>query len=151
MEKNILCPAFNESLFRKGQIVGVALSGGKDSVCLLDLLLAEKEKLGIGVVCVNVDHGIRGENSAKDSLFVKELCERKGVPLFFGKSIVPPIAGNIKRVSKKGRGSCVTAFSPRRSKAVSATSSQRRIIGPTMRKPFFFACSGEADPPGFAV
>ena len=76
MEKNILCPAFNESLFRKGQIVGVALSGGKDSVCLFDLLLAEKEKFGIGVVCVNVDHGIRGENSAIDSLFVKELCER---------------------------------------------------------------------------
>ena len=102
MEKNILCPAFNESLFRKGQIVGVALSGGKDSVCLLDLLLAEKEKLGIGVVCVNVDHGIRGENSAKDSLFVKELCERKGVPLFFRKVDCPAYCGEHKTGVEEG-------------------------------------------------
>ncbi len=102
MGKNILCPAFNESLFRKGQIVGVALSGGKDSVCLLDLLLAEKEKLGIGVVCVNVDHGIRGENSAKDSLFVKELCERKGVPLFFRKVDCSAYCGEHKTGVEEG-------------------------------------------------
>lgn len=102
MGKNIFCPAFNESLFRKGQVVGVALSGGKDSVCLLDLLLAEREKLGIGVVCINVDHGIRGENSAKDSLFVKELCERKGIPLYYRKVDCPAYCGEHKTGVEEG-------------------------------------------------
>lgn len=75
----------NTDLMKKGEVIAVALSGGKDSVCLLDILLAEREKLGITVKAVNIDHGIRGETSARDSEFVKSLCVKLGVPLFFKK------------------------------------------------------------------
>ena len=53
----------NTGLFNKNEVIAVALSGGKDSVCLLDMLLKEKDKLGVEVKAVNVDHGIRGETS----------------------------------------------------------------------------------------
>lgn len=75
----------NTNLMKKGDTIAVALSGGKDSVCLLDMLLTEREKLGITVKAVNIDHGIRGETSVRDSEFVKTLCTKLGVPLFFKK------------------------------------------------------------------
>ena len=53
-----------------GDKIAVAVSGGKDSVCLLHLLLNNKEKLNIEIIAVNVDHGIRGKESENDSLFV---------------------------------------------------------------------------------
>ncbi len=59
----------------------VALSGGSDSMCLLHLLYSQKEKLNITLQAVNIDHSIRGEESKQDSLFVKNYCEKLGVPL----------------------------------------------------------------------
>ena len=67
--------------FNKGDVVAVALSGGKDSMCLFHLLSAQKNQLGIDVVAINVEHGIRGEQSLKDTAFVKEYCLKLGVPL----------------------------------------------------------------------
>ena len=79
----------NSDLFIKGETIAVALSGGKDSVCLFDLLLSKSEEFGITVKAINLDHGIRGETSGRDSLFVKNLCEEKGIPLFFRKVDCP--------------------------------------------------------------
>ena len=47
---------FNEKLFKRGQTVAVALSGGKDSVCLLDVLLDNAARLSLTVKAINVDH-----------------------------------------------------------------------------------------------
>mgnify|MGYP004545756949 CR=1 len=71
----------NLALLKKGSRVAVALSGGKDSVCLLYLLLSVSGKLEIEIKAVNVEHGIRGESSLRDSEFVKNLCEKLNVPL----------------------------------------------------------------------
>jgi len=71
----------DEYLLTKNQTIAVALSGGKDSVCLLHLLLSAKDRLSITVKAINVEHGIRGESSVKDSEFCKKLCEAYGVPI----------------------------------------------------------------------
>lgn len=71
---------FNDKLIKKGETVGVALSGGKDSVCLLFLLKELSESIGFNLVAVNVEHGIRGESSLNDTLFCKNLCEKLSVP-----------------------------------------------------------------------
>lgn len=59
--------------------VAVAVSGGKDSMALLHYAFTNAEKLGVNVVCLNVEHGIRGENSVNDSRFVYDYCERLGI------------------------------------------------------------------------
>ena len=79
--KNIESLILNKKLILKGETVGVAVSGGSDSMCLLHLLNSLKEKLGFNVVAINVDHNLR-ENSASDSLFVKNYCEKNGIKLY---------------------------------------------------------------------
>lgn len=71
----------NDDLFNKGETIAVALSGGKDSVALLYSLLSVKDKLGIIVKAVNIEHGIRGATSKRDSMFVADLCQKLSVPL----------------------------------------------------------------------
>ncbi len=69
--------------------MGVALSGGADSVCLFYLLL---ETIGKDrIVAVNVEHGIRGESSKRDSEFVASLCDREGVKLIAKSVDIPAL------------------------------------------------------------
>lgn len=71
------------SKINRGETIAVALSGGMDSVCLLYCLLEKKKELGINLVAVNVEHGIRGEFSARDSEFCRKLCSELGVKFYF--------------------------------------------------------------------
>ena len=65
-----------------GKTIGVAVSGGKDSMALLTLLEKEKEKLNINLCVINVEHGIRGEESIGDSKFVEEQAKAKNLPFY---------------------------------------------------------------------
>lgn len=82
------------SLFKPNTTVAVAISGGKDSVCLLHLLSALSRSFPITVKAINIDHGIRGENSENDSLFVKSLCNSLSIPLYFEKVDSPLYSKN---------------------------------------------------------
>lgn len=60
------------------QRLGVAVSGGGDSMALLDLMLWQAKQGGFEVYAVTVDHGIRPE-AARESLMVAEFCASKGI------------------------------------------------------------------------
>ena len=47
-------------MIRRGERVGVALSGGKDSLSLLSVLHHLSERLGIQLVAISVDEGVKG-------------------------------------------------------------------------------------------
>lgn len=64
----------------------VAVSGGKDSMALLNYLVKCGGGFGIAVCALNCDHGIRGETSERDSAFVKNYCDDKGITLHFFKA-----------------------------------------------------------------
>lgn len=64
-------------LLSPGQEVTVALSGGSDSVALLRVLLA----LGYKVQAAHFNFMLRGVESDRDELFVRDLCRRLNVPL----------------------------------------------------------------------
>jgi tRNA(Ile)-lysidine synthase len=61
-------------LLQPGDRVGVAVSGGADSVALLLLLLALRGELGIVVSLVHVNHQLRGAASVADEQFVRALA-----------------------------------------------------------------------------
>src|SRR5689334_6225179 len=64
---------------RPGDRVGVAVSGGADSVALLLLLLELREKLGIIVSVVHFNHKLRGKASDADEKFVAKLAAKHGL------------------------------------------------------------------------
>jgi tRNA(Ile)-lysidine synthase len=63
-----------------GDIVLVAVSGGADSITLLHILNALKEKLNISLHVAHLDHMFRGQESQKDANFVKLLCKEWRIP-----------------------------------------------------------------------
>lgn len=65
-------------LIMPGEIIGVACSGGRDSMCLLHYLNSVKAELDCQVIAINIDHCIR-EHSAADSLFVMDYCAEQGI------------------------------------------------------------------------
>ncbi|OON65927.1 tRNA lysidine(34) synthetase TilS [Hymenobacter sp. CRA2] len=56
----------------------VAVSGGLDSVVLLDVL----HRMGVGVGVAHCHFGLRGEESDADEEFVRKLAKKYGVPYF---------------------------------------------------------------------
>ncbi|MGE5207275.1 MAG: tRNA lysidine(34) synthetase TilS [Chlamydiota bacterium] len=70
-----------QGLLRAGERVGVAVSGGADSVALLRLLLELRDELGLVLSVVHVNHHIRGAEADADQEFVTELARRHGLLL----------------------------------------------------------------------
>lgn len=62
------------NLIESGDTIAIGVSGGSDSMCLLDFLNKNREKFGIKVLAVNVDHMIR-ESSKDDTAFVDNFCK----------------------------------------------------------------------------
>jgi tRNA(Ile)-lysidine synthase len=62
------------ALMRPGDRVGVAVSGGADSVALLRLLLEARAELGIVLSVVHFNHKIRGADADADEQFVRDLA-----------------------------------------------------------------------------
>lgn len=67
------------SMFRGGERVAVAVSGGADSLCLLYVLLELAPRWGLSLSVLHFDHQLRGEESRRDAEFVAELAERLGL------------------------------------------------------------------------
>jgi tRNA(Ile)-lysidine synthase len=65
-----------DGLIESGTPIGVAVSGGPDSIALL--LLAAAERPGL-IKAATVDHGLRPE-SVKEAADVAALCAKIGVP-----------------------------------------------------------------------
>ena len=67
---------------RPGDRVAVAVSGGADSVALLELLLELRRELGIVLSVAHVNHKLRGEESDADQKFVENLASRHQLEFF---------------------------------------------------------------------
>jgi len=68
----------SEKLFCQKDKILVALSGGADSMVLLDLLVAAKYTCGIA----HCNFQLRGDDSDKDEIFVTEIAKKYDLPFF---------------------------------------------------------------------
>jgi len=71
-----------EELLRAGDRVGVAVSGGVDSVALLRLLIELRRELGIVLSVVHFNHKLRGAESDADQDFVAGLAREHGLEFY---------------------------------------------------------------------
>jgi tRNA(Ile)-lysidine synthase len=77
--------------------IGVAVSGGADSVFLLHAL----RELGVAVAVLHINHGLRGAESDRDEAFVRALAVQYGLPAHVSASQVPE--GNIEQEARRAR------------------------------------------------
>lgn len=65
-------------------LVLCAVSGGRDSMCLLAWLRELGERYGFSVAAAHFDHGLRGEAAARDAQFVRDWCAQQRIPCRVG-------------------------------------------------------------------
>lgn len=71
--------SFRQELWNKNDKIVVAVSGGPDSVCLLDVLNQLKEKYALELVVAHVNYNLRGKDSLQDEKFVLNLAKKYGL------------------------------------------------------------------------
>ena len=76
--------ADEHSMFPGSGLVMACVSGGADSMCLLDALLEISRLRGFGVCVAHYNHMLRGGESDRDEAFVRTHCEIREVPFYSG-------------------------------------------------------------------
>ena len=99
MKEKVLETIKKHSMIENGEKVVLAVSGGPDSICMLDILndIKNDETIDINfeIVVAHVNHMIRKE-AEEDEKYVKKYCEEKQIE-FYSKSIdVQKMANNNK-------------------------------------------------------
>ncbi|MEK7544651.1 MAG: tRNA lysidine(34) synthetase TilS [Patescibacteria group bacterium] len=92
LEDNVLCAL--QSYIGEGKTVIIGVSGGADSVALLNLIVNLSEKLKFKIIVAHVNHSLRGKESDMDEEFVKNLCKKYDI-IFVSKKV------DIKELQKK--------------------------------------------------
>jgi len=72
---------FRYKLFERGARIVIGVSGGPDSVCLLDALHKLQKKYDLELIVAHVNYGLRGKDSEKDEKLVRKLAEKYCLPI----------------------------------------------------------------------
>ncbi|HZP00703.1 MAG TPA: tRNA lysidine(34) synthetase TilS [Terriglobia bacterium] len=80
------------AMFRPGERVGVAVSGGPDSVLLLEFMNQFARRLGLYLAVVHFNHHLRGAESDEDERWVSNRAEALGLEFIQGEARVLQVA-----------------------------------------------------------
>jgi tRNA(Ile)-lysidine synthase len=92
LSERLLDHVRRHELLRPGDRIGVAVSGGVDSVALLRLLIELRQELGIVVFVVHFNHKLRGEEAEADQEFVAALAREHGLEFYCSSGNVAQLA-----------------------------------------------------------
>ncbi|MBV9306575.1 MAG: tRNA lysidine(34) synthetase TilS [Acidobacteriaceae bacterium] len=82
--------------------LGVAVSGGADSVVLLHILHALSGALSLQLTVLHINHKLRGADSDADEEFVRRLAEFYNIPILVQHGS-PPRTGNLEQEARRIR------------------------------------------------
>ncbi len=68
-------------MFKREAKIIIGVSGGPDSVCLLDVLCKLQKKYNLKIIIAHINYNLRGKDSKKDEQFVKNLAKKYSLPL----------------------------------------------------------------------
>lgn len=88
--------------------LGIALSGGGDSMALLHLAHAWAAQTGVRLGAAIIDHGLRPE-SAAEARFAAQTCDALGVPAQILHWQAPE-SGNLLEAAREGRADLIAAW-----------------------------------------
>lgn len=79
-------------LISKGDCIVLGVSGGADSVALLDMLYGMADEYALTLCVVHVNHGLRGTAADNDQKYVEDICKERNIPCRIFKFDVAQIA-----------------------------------------------------------
>ena len=88
----------NNNLIENGDKIVLGVSGGPDSICMLNILykISSQKLIDFEIVVAHINHGLR-KNAIIDEKFVENFCEKIGVSFFVKHSNIKEIATQQKR------------------------------------------------------
>jgi tRNA(Ile)-lysidine synthase len=107
LEIRLLQSLQRAAMLPPGVRIGVAVSGGADSVALLLLLCELRESLGVVLSVAHFNHKLRGKASDADELFVRKLAARLGLPFYSDHADIAALAkrerANLEDTARRAR------------------------------------------------
>ena len=94
-ESEVIKYITDNKMLSAGDRVGIAVSGGSDSMALLHFLKGLSSEIGIHVLAVTVNHNLR-KTSRKDVMFVKQYCADNKIECIVMNADVPAFAAKNK-------------------------------------------------------
>lgn len=93
LKEKVLETVKKYKLIENGDKIVVGVSGGPDSICLINILneIKNDKKIKIELVVCHVNHMIR-EEAGEDEEFVKKYCEERQIPFFAKHADITKIA-----------------------------------------------------------
>ncbi len=95
MEKIVLKTVDKYNMLSPGDTVVIGLSGGADSVALLTVLCALKQRYNLTLHAAHINHMIRGKEAERDAKYAKSIAEANGVEFHLLKCDVPAMAAEL--------------------------------------------------------
>ena len=92
MKQKIIETIKKYNLINSGDKIVLGVSGGPDSIAMLDILNQLKDEMNFEIYVVHVNHNIRGKDADGDEEYVKKYCEKYNIKFFAKKIDVPTIA-----------------------------------------------------------
>ena len=81
LEQKVLQTISEYELIEKNDKIIIGVSGGPDSMCLLDCLFCLKDELKIQIYVAHINHMLRKE-AKEETKYVQEFCDKINVPIF---------------------------------------------------------------------
>ncbi len=93
LEEKVLKTLQKYELIENGNNIVIGVSGGPDSMALLNVLhsLKQKKQIDVNLVVAHVNHGIRKE-AEEETKYVEDFCKQKGIPCFTKREKVEELA-----------------------------------------------------------
>ena len=79
--ETVVRECYDKKIIREKDAVIIAVSGGMDSMCLLDVFNRLSSDFVNDLVAVHINHGIRDVEAERDMSFVEEYCKSLGIKL----------------------------------------------------------------------
>lgn len=100
LEEKILKTIKKYNLIQNDDKIVIGVSGGPDSMCLLDCLYCLKDDLKIELVVAHVNHMIRAE-AEEETKYVNEYCQKHEIPCYIKYEDINKLAKEQKRSSEE--------------------------------------------------
>ena len=96
MEDKVIETIRKYNLINSNEKIVVAVSGGPDSMCLLNILKTIREQFSIEIFVAHINHMIR-EEADSETEYVKKYCERSNIKCFIKRANVLEMAKEQKK------------------------------------------------------